>query len=173
MDRGTALTRMTPLSILAAVLGLIGFLAAGPIAYSATQTHATVSLRSTSLGRILVSSNGHTVYMFGKDKKSKSACSGACARFWPPLLSHGKPTAGPGVKSSLLATTRRSNGTLQVTYNKHPLYGYTLDKRAGQTNGEGSLAFGARWHAVSAKGTAVVKTPTTTTTTTTCAYPPC
>jgi predicted lipoprotein with Yx(FWY)xxD motif len=172
--RGAALTRVVVVLVLAAALSLIGFLAAGPIAYSATQTHATVSLRSTSLGRILVNSSGRTLYMFGKDRKGKSACSGACARFWPPLLSHGKPTAGPGVKSSLLAATRRGNGSLQVTYNKHPLYSYTLDKRAGQTNGEGSLAFGGRWNAVSAKGAPVVKAPTTTTTTTTsCAYPPC
>ena len=73
-------------------------------------------------------------------------------------------------------TTRRSNGSRQVTYNKHPLYTYTLDKKAGQTKGEGILAFGAKWYAVSAKGTAVVKRSTTTTTTMTttgCPYPPC
>jgi hypothetical protein len=68
--------------------------------------------------------------------------------------------------------TRRSNGSLQVTYNKHPLYRYTLDTNAGQTKGEGVLAFGAKWYAVSAKGTAVVKT-TTGGTTTGCLYPPC
>jgi Secreted repeat of unknown function len=66
------------------------------------------------------------------------------------------------------------NGSLQVTYNKHALYAYSLDTKAGQTKGEGVFAFGAKWYAVSAKGTAVVKTTTTTTTgTTTCAYPPC
>jgi hypothetical protein len=82
------------------------------------------------------------------------------------------------VKASLLGTTRRSNGSLQLTYNKHPLYSFALDKQAGQTNGEGNLAFGAKWYAVSAKGTAIVKASTTTTTTTgttttTCRYPPC
>jgi hypothetical protein len=75
------------------------------------------------------------------------------------------------VKASLLGTTRRSNGSLQVTYNKHPLYTYTLDKKAGQTKGEGILAFGAKWYAVSAKGRAVVKPPPATTTTTTTTYP--
>jgi predicted lipoprotein with Yx(FWY)xxD motif len=78
------------------------------------------------------------------------------------------------VKASLLGTTRRSNGSLQLTYNKHPLYSFVLDKKAGQTNGEGNVAFGARWYAVSAKGTAVVKTsspPPTTTTTPTTPYP--
>lgn len=86
-------------------------------------------------------------------------------KFWPPLLAHGKPTAGAGVKASLLGTTRRSSGSLQVTYNKQPLYTFALDKQAGQTNGEGSFAFGAHWYGVSAKGTAVLKASTTTTTT--------
>jgi predicted lipoprotein with Yx(FWY)xxD motif len=110
--------------------------------------------------------------MFAKDRNGKSSCSGSCAKFWPPSLQRGKPTAGPGVKASLLGTTRRSDGSLQLTYNKHPLYSFALDKRAGQTNGEGNLAFGAKWYAVSAKGTAVVKVATTpSTTTTTNPYP--
>ncbi len=174
--RPAAMTRMVVVLMLIAALGVTGFLAAGSIARSATDTNATVSLRTTKLGPILVNSKGHTLYLFSKDRNGTSACSGNCARFWPPLVSQAKPTAGAGVKASLLGTTRRSNGSLQVTYNKHPLYSYTLDKQAGQTHGEGSLAFGAKWYAVSAKGAAVVKAPTTTTTTTTttsCAYPPC
>jgi predicted lipoprotein with Yx(FWY)xxD motif len=170
------MTRMVIVLTLTAVLGVSGFLAAGSLARGARGTNATLSLRTTKLGLILVNSSGHTLYLFAKDRNAKSACSGSCASFWPPLLSRGKSTAGPGVKPSLLGTTRRGNGSLQVTYNKHPLYAYTLDKRAGQTMGEERLAFGAKWYAVSARGTAVVKastTTTTTTTTTTCAYPPC
>jgi predicted lipoprotein with Yx(FWY)xxD motif len=156
-------------------VGVIGFLFAGSIARSATGASATVSLHKTKLGMILVSSSGHTLYLFEKDRNGKSACSGSCTRFWPPLLSHAKATAGPGVRASLLGTTKRSNGSLQVTYNRHPLYTFALDKQAGQTHGEGNFAFGAKWYAVSARGTAIVKAPTTstTTTTTTCAYPPC
>jgi predicted lipoprotein with Yx(FWY)xxD motif len=160
---------------LAAALGVtgFGFLAAGSIAGgSATQSSATVSLRKTSLGSILVSSKGHTLYLFAKDRNGKSACSGSCASYWPPLLSRSKPTVGPGLKASLLGTTRRSSGGLQVTYNRHPLYAFSLDKRAGQTNGEGNLAFGARWYAISAKGKAILKAPApTTTTSTTTTYP--
>ncbi len=167
MVRPGAMTRMVVLLTLTAVLGLIGFLAAGWVARGATGTNATVSLRKTKLGLILVNSRGHTLYLFAKDRKGKSACSGSCAKFWPPLLRHGKPTAGSGVKASLLGTTRRSDGSLQVSYSKHPLYTFALDKRAGQTNGERRLAFGAKWYAVSAKGTAVVKAPPVTTTTTT------
>jgi predicted lipoprotein with Yx(FWY)xxD motif len=171
-------TQTFALLALVSALGLIGFLAAGSIARSATGTsHATVSLRKTKLGSVLVNSSGHTLYMFAKDRNGKSSCNATCAGFWPPLIRHGKPTVGPGVKASLLGTTRRSNGSVQVTYNKHPLYGFSLDKRAGQTNGEGRSAFGGRWYAVSANGTAVHKPPPTTTTTNTttssCLYPPC
>jgi predicted lipoprotein with Yx(FWY)xxD motif len=162
-----------------AAVAAIGFLAAGSVARTATQTNATVSLHETKLGMVLVSSRNHTIYLFAKDRNDKSACSASCAKFWPPLLSKGTPTAGPGVKASLLGTTKRSNGTMQVTYNRHPLYTFALDKSAGQTNGEGNLAFGAHWYAVSAKGNAVTHaaagttTTMTTTGTTTCSYPPC
>ena len=170
-----ATTHAAVVMTLLAMLGVIGFLVAGSIARGATGTTASVSLGKTKLGLILVNSKRHTLYMFAKDKNGKSSCSGSCAKFWPPAIQAGKPTAGSGVKASLLATTRRSNGSLQLTYNKHPLYGFVLDKKAGQTNGEGNVAFGAKWYAVSAKGTAVVKaSPTpapTTTTTTTTPYP--
>ena len=173
--RLSSVARAWVLLALMAALGVVGFLlGAGSIALGGTRTGATVNLRKTQLGSVLVSSKGHTLYLFMKDKNGKSSCNASCPTFWPPLLSHAKPTAGSGVKASLLGTTRRSNGSRQVTYNKHPLYSYTLDKKAGQTKGEGMLAFGAKWYAVSAKGTAVVKRSTTTTTTTTsCLYPPC
>ena len=179
--RGGAEVRRRPVTgvvvvlTLTVLLGLMGFLAAGSIAGTGStgMTSASVSLHKTKLGLILVNARGRTLYLFRKDRNGKSTCSGSCARFWPPLLNR-KPTAGPGVKRSLLGTTRRSNGSLQVTYSKHPLYAYSLDKQTGQTKGEGALAFGAKWYAVSARGTAIVKAPTPTTTTTTgCAYPPC
>ncbi len=176
--RREAMTHGVVVLTLTAMLVVIGFLVAGSVARSATGTTGTVLLRNTKLGMILVNSRGHTLYLFGKDRNGKSACSPSCAKFWPPSLHQGKPTAGSGVKASLLGTTRRSNGTVQLTYNKHPLYTFVLDKKAGQTNGEGNVAFGGKWYALSARGTAVVKSTTTTTTTTTgttttCRYPPC
>jgi predicted lipoprotein with Yx(FWY)xxD motif len=174
-----ALIRIAAVLGLTAVLATIGFLAAASVGRSASDSAATVSLRQTKLGRILVNASGHTLYLFGKDKNGRSACAASCAKFWPPLLSQGKPTAGAGLRSSLLGTTRRSDGRLQVTYNRHPLYTFALDKRAGQTNGQGRLIFGAKWWAVTARGTAMIKASTTTTTTSTgttstvCAYPPC
>jgi predicted lipoprotein with Yx(FWY)xxD motif len=172
---------MIAVAVAVTTLGAAGVLAAVSVAGSATQSSVTVSLRKTALGTILIRSNGHTLYLFAKDRSGKSSCNASCAQFWPPLLSQSKPTAGPGVKASLLGTTTRTNGSVQITYNKHPLYSFALDKQAGQTKGEGNLAFGAKWYVVSARGTAIFgasttsTTPPTTTTTTTssCAYPPC
>src|SRR6476469_6410089 len=113
-------SRIVVMLTLTAML-VVGFLVAGSTARSATQANGTVSLSKTKLGEVLVNSKGHTLYMFTKDKNGKSSCSGSCAKFWPPYLQHGKVTAGPGVKASLLGTTRRSNGSMQITYKKHPL----------------------------------------------------
>ena len=122
-------------------------------ASAATQTgSATIRTHSSSLGKILVDSHGRTLYLCAKDKRGKSACSGSCAAYWPPLLTRGKPIARAGAKASLLGTTRRSDGSTQVTYAGHPLYRFALDTKAGQTNGEGLNDFGAEWDAVTAAG---------------------
>ena len=120
---------------------------------SATVTGgAKVKIRTTSLGRVVVNAGGRTLYLFEKDKHGKSACYGACAQYWPPLLTRGKPIAGAGVKAKLLGVTMRRNGTHQVTYAGHPLYRYVVDTRAGQTTGEGSTLFGAGWDALAPSG---------------------
>jgi predicted lipoprotein with Yx(FWY)xxD motif len=124
---------------------------------AASASGTVVSTAKTSLGRILVNSSGHTLYLFGKDKNGKSSCSGMCASFWPPLITTGKPRAGTGAKASLLGTTKRADGRVQVTYNHHPLYTFKKDTKKGQTNGEGLSAFGATWYAVSPAGARVVK----------------
>src|SRR6266545_5405314 len=116
---------------------------------------ALVALRSTALGNVLVDARGRTLYLFEKDKHGRSACYGACATYWPPLLSPAKPRPGRGVHASLLGVTKRAGGKRQVTYAGHPLYTFTADKKAGQTIGEGVKAFGAAWDAVAASGRAV------------------
>ncbi len=113
---------------------------------------ATISVRRTSLGHVIVDGKGRTLYLFEKDTSRRSACSGQCAQFWPPLLTHGAPVARAGVKQSLLGKIRRADGSLQVTYAGHPLYGYVGDAKPGQTNGEGSQEFGAGWDALSPSG---------------------
>src|SRR5256885_14334734 len=117
--------------------------------------HAVTKVRVASnskLGKILVDSRGRTLYLFSKDTRTKSACSGACATPWPPLRANGKLSAGSGVTASKLGTIRRSDGKPQVTYNGHPLYGFVMDTKPGETKGEGFTAFGARWFAVSPSG---------------------
>jgi predicted lipoprotein with Yx(FWY)xxD motif len=137
--------------------GLAAALAAAVAAASSgsASSGAVVKTATTSLGTILVNAKGRTLYMFLKDKTNKSNCSGQCATFWPPLLTSGKPTAKGGAKASLLGTTKRAGGKLQVTYKGHPLYTYSLDKKAGQTAGEAVNAFGAHWYAVSPSGAKV------------------
>jgi predicted lipoprotein with Yx(FWY)xxD motif len=118
---------------------------------------AKVAVANSGLGRILVNGRGRTLYLFGKDRHGKSTCTGACAGYWPPLITSGKPLAAAGAKASLLGTTRRADGRLQVTYNHHPLYTFVKDTAKGQTNGEQLVVFGAEWDAVSAAGAKVAK----------------
>src|SRR5262245_39443593 len=98
---------------------------------SSSSGPARVGARNSRLGRIIVDGTGRTLYLFEKDKHHRSACYGACTRYWPPLLTHGKPMARAGVKQRLLGTTRRKNGSMQVTYAGHPLYRYVADTKPG------------------------------------------
>jgi predicted lipoprotein with Yx(FWY)xxD motif len=104
------------------------------------------------LGRILVDSTGRTLYLFKADSRTKSACFGACATAWPPLLATGTATVGTGLTASRLGTIRRSGATRQVTYNGHPLYLFVKDQKPGDVHGQGVTAFGAAWFALSPAG---------------------
>jgi predicted lipoprotein with Yx(FWY)xxD motif len=116
---------------------------------------ATVGVAKSSLGRILVNSNGRTIYLFKKDTGTKSTCTGACASDWPPVRATGKPTVGKGLTASKVGTTPRSDGKPQVTYNGHPLYLFAGDNKPGDANGQGLSAFGAKWYVVSRAGNQV------------------
>jgi len=118
---------------------------------------ATIGVATGGLGQVLVNSQGRTLYLFQKDSGTTSACTGACATFWPPLRSSGRPTVGNGASASLLATTTRSDGGSQITYNGHPLYLYSGDQKPGDTNGEGLTAFGGGWFALTPAGTQVFR----------------
>jgi predicted lipoprotein with Yx(FWY)xxD motif len=112
----------------------------------------SVGTTSAALGTILVDSQGRTLYLFTHDSGSTSLCTGACATAWPPLVANGTPTAADGATDSLLGTTKRADGTTQVTYNGHPLYRFVKDVTSGQTNGQGVTAFGGSWFAVTPAG---------------------
>lgn len=126
---------------------------------AAFAARATVKTASTSDGTVLVNQHGRSLYMFGKDRRGRSACSGACAQDWPPLLTTSKPTAGSGVSASKLSTVKRSDGKTQVTYARHPLYTYAGDSGRGDVNGQGLNAFGGIWSLLMPSGAKVSGTP--------------
>lgn len=109
----------------------------------------------SGLGTVLVDSEGFTVYEFARDKGTTSSCYGACEEGWPPVTTSGAPKAGEGAMSSQLGTTKRKDGTLQVTYAGHPLYTFIEDKSPGEATGNGSEAFGGKWSAMDEAGSAV------------------
>ena len=149
---GVALVPLTALA-LAGCGGSSSATAASKASTPSAARHApTVRVAKTRLGKILVNSRGRTLYLFKKDSGTKSACFGACATAWPPLRAGRKPTVGRGAKASLVGTTKRSDGKPQVTYNGHPLYTFIMDKKSGDTKGEGFTAFGGRWFVVSPAG---------------------
>ena len=108
--------------------------------------------KAGDLGTILVDSEGMTLYDFHKDKGTTSSCYGACEAAWPPLSTSGEAKAKDGAQASMLGTTERKDGTMQVTYNGHPLYTFTEDKKAGEANGNDFSAFGAQWYALMPNG---------------------
>ena len=143
------------IKLLAALAGSAAFasiVAAFAFASGTTAGATTVALAKSRLGRILVDSKGITLYDFVKDKGGASSCYGACAALWPPLITKGKPHAGPGVRASLLGTTKRKDGKLEVTYNRHPLYYFVTDRKPGQTTGQGVNQFGGPWWVLSSGG---------------------
>jgi predicted lipoprotein with Yx(FWY)xxD motif len=145
---------MRPLKLLISLSAAVAIAAIGAgLALGGRSGGGThVKLAKTSVGTILVDSKGITLYDFVKDKGKTSACYGACAALWPPLITTGKPVAGPGVRASLLGTTKRKDGKVQVTYGGHPLYYFVTDRKPGQTTGQGVNQFGAPWWVIATSG---------------------
>jgi predicted lipoprotein with Yx(FWY)xxD motif len=120
-------------------------------------TGATVAVKSSKLGKILVDDQGRTLYLFEKDKSATSTCSGSCAAAWPPDTTSGTPKAGSGAAAAALTTSARADGSMQLVYHGHPLYRYAGDIKAGDTNGEGLDQFGAEWYVLSPAGNKIEK----------------
>jgi predicted lipoprotein with Yx(FWY)xxD motif len=114
-------------------------------------TTAPGALRTVRIGAVtvLADANGRTLYWFAPDTAARSACYGSCAAYWPPVK--GPATAGPGVTGTLSVLTR-SDGSVQATYDGHPLYTYVGDSAPGQANGNGLNLNGGLWHEVPASG---------------------
>ncbi|MEU6234574.1 hypothetical protein [Kitasatospora sp. NPDC047058] len=118
-------------------------------------TGAGTVVAAATIGKypnILVDSQGRTLYLFEADTSPTSTCYDACATAWPPVLTTGAPTAANGADQAKLTTTTRKDGKTQVVYNGHPLYYFEGDKAQGDTNGEESSAFGAKWYVVNVSG---------------------
>jgi predicted lipoprotein with Yx(FWY)xxD motif len=116
--------------------------------------------RVKNLGVILVNSSGLTLYMFVRDKRKKVTCtSKGCVTVWPPLkIKRGhKPTAGGAARKSLLGVDRSPDGYRVVTFNRWPLYRYFLDKKPGQTTGQGVDQSGGKWYVLSPSGRVIKK----------------
>lgn len=135
--------------------GAGGGYGAAPATPSAVGTAATVDLRASSLGQIVVDAQGRTLYLFEADKGGKSACDGPCATAWPPYLSNGAPQAGTGASGGLISTTVRGDSTTQVTYGGHPLYYFVGDKAPGDVTGQDIDQFGAKWYVLDKAGTKI------------------
>ena len=143
---------------LAATFSLAIGLSSASAANSSTATGIKVAVAGTGLGKVLVDGRGHTLYLFAKDSRGKSSCTGKCAGFWPPLIATGKPRAAAGAKAALLGTSeaprRATAGHLQPPSALHLRQGH---EAKGQTNGEELDAFGAEWYAVTTGGAKVEK----------------
>lgn len=130
---------------LLAVALSVGALVVGTLPASAAG--ATVMAASNAkLGTILTNSSGMTLYWHATDPANGSACTGACATYWPPLTVTGTPTAGTGVTGKL-TTFKNPEGQMQVAYNGHALYTFVADKAAGDTVGNLKNGFGGLWYA--------------------------
>lgn len=172
LDDRRLLTGLAILAVATAAIWLLASSLAGSAgaAPSADQARgsAVVKAAKTKLGATLVDAKGRTLYLLTADRRAngKSVCYAACAKAWPPLLTKGTPTAGPGAKASLLGVASRTDGTKQVTYNGNRLYLFVKDTAAHQSNGQKLRGFGGPfctatlakkpciWYAVSPAGTA-------------------
>ena len=110
-----------------------------------------ITVVDSEFGRVVADAKGEALYLFGKEKGRKSRCYGECARLWPPAITRGTPKARKGAEQSLLGTTRRKNGKLQVTYAGRPLYYYVSDS-PGTILCHNVAEFGGLWLVVEPDG---------------------
>jgi predicted lipoprotein with Yx(FWY)xxD motif len=145
-------TRYAAFAPLAAALVAAGCGGANPGTPVGGVAHATVAAKPTKLGTVLVDADDRTLYLFEKDKGTRSTCYGACASVWPPVTTSEQALAGAGIDEAKLGTTKRTDGTTEVTYAGHPLYTYAADAKAGDVKGQDVDQFGAGWYVLKPSG---------------------
>ncbi|MCW3025820.1 MAG: lipoprotein [Solirubrobacterales bacterium] len=144
-------------AVIVAIVVLV--LAAGGSANKAPASGATVGVKQTALGSILVGTSGRTLYLFLADKPNVSTLSRAGFAVWPAFVTTGATRAGGGANASKIATIASRGRKHQLTYAGHPLYYFVGDQRSGSTSGQGLFEFGAKWYAISPNGKAVTSAP--------------
>ena len=155
-------SRLTAAALALAAVALVVAGCGGGSSSSSSSTAASPEGKPTTVsatevpefGEVLVDSKGFAVYTFGKDQGTTSSCYGGCEEAWPPVTISGAPTVGEGANSSEVGTTKRKDGSTQVTYAGHPLYTFVEDKSPGEVNGNGVEAFGGTWNAIDESGSA-------------------
>jgi predicted lipoprotein with Yx(FWY)xxD motif len=149
-------TTWLPIAVVATIVGAAGVGAASVTsrATAAKTVRPKVTVRKSAYGKVLFDGRSRALYLFTADRGSKSRCYGACAKAWPPFLVRRKPAAKTGARAKLIGTTRRRDGSLQVTYRVRPLYYYVGDGR-GQILCQDVEEYGGHWYVVTSRGTAV------------------
>ena len=158
--------------IATAALGAAGLAACGgasnyagstprPVVPVTINMSKAVKTGNTSLGKVLVSASGRTIYALTTDSNGTSSCTGVCAQVWPPLLVGKGWTLGPGLDRTLFGTSARADGTDQLAAGQWPLYTFSGDTKPGDVNGQGS---GGVWFAVGADGKLIKSVPASPTT---------
>jgi predicted lipoprotein with Yx(FWY)xxD motif len=147
------LRRPITIALIAALAGLAAAVIA-PLSAGASSKSTRIQIRSTALGKALVNGSGFTVYVFTRDGRNRDMCTriSGCTGVWPVVRTTGAPSAGPGVRRSLLGTIKLAHGVKQVTYAGHPLYSYSGDSSRAATDYVGASEFGGRWYAITAAG---------------------
>lgn len=138
------------LSVVAAVvLGVSYAHAIGSQPLPTSGRHTVLKVARIGGASVLTNARGYTVYLFGPDTSTSSACTGTCTEYWPPVI--GIPVLPAGTPGTL-GVLSRPDGSLQATYNGHPLYTYISDRAPGQTNGNGISLNGGIWREVTVSG---------------------
>jgi predicted lipoprotein with Yx(FWY)xxD motif len=164
------LSRLTPLllvaGVLAAACGSSGGSNAAQVSTNSVPSSAaseaamrvSITTHKGPAGTYLTDEAGHSLYLFAADTNGQSSCNGGCAATWPPLTGGSAQTSG-AANDANTATTKRGDGTTQITYAGHPLYRYSGDANAGDTNGQGLNIDGGQWWLGDPRGAPITSAP--------------
>jgi predicted lipoprotein with Yx(FWY)xxD motif len=147
-----------PTTAAAAASGATSPAASGASSAAAGGVAASIAVKTGAMGAYLTDAQGNTLYLFAADKSTDSTCYNACATYWPPLVTNGTPQVAGQAQMAMVGTTKRTDGTTEVTYAGHPLYYFKSDTAAGDAKGQGKNLSGGLWWIVAPDGKAITTT---------------